>query len=77
MGWVVEVAILIGLLYYLGSGEAPLLDIVAYGGYAFAGLSLAVIAKLLWSYSYSTALCWTKSSITKDQRIYHSFFDAG
>ncbi|XP_077233530.1 uncharacterized protein LOC143875817 isoform X2 [Tasmannia lanceolata] len=53
LGWFLQVALLKGMLYLLGSGEAPLLDIVAYGGYAFTGLSLAVLAGIFfWSYAY-------------------------
>lgn len=49
-------------LLSLGSAEAPLLDIAAYGGYAFAGLCLAGFAKIMWGYSYyalmpCTCLC--------------------
>ncbi|KAH0464477.1 hypothetical protein IEQ34_007263 [Dendrobium chrysotoxum] len=57
-GWLFEVLILKGILYSMGSGEAPLLDIVAYGGYAFAALSLAIIARILWSFSYYFMLPW-------------------
>ncbi|PIA33978.1 hypothetical protein AQUCO_03900095v1 [Aquilegia coerulea] len=38
-------------LYLLGSGEAPLLDIVAYAGYAFTGMCVAVVGRIMWSYS--------------------------
>lgn len=47
------------MLLSLGGGEAPLLDIVAYGGYAFTGLSLAVFAKITWGYSYYALMPWT------------------
>ncbi|PKU71298.1 protein YIF1B-B [Dendrobium catenatum] len=57
-GWLFEVLILEGILYSMGSGEAPLLDIVAYGGYAFAALSLAIMARLFWSFSYYFMLPW-------------------
>ncbi|XP_073005187.1 uncharacterized protein [Typha latifolia] len=57
-GWIMQVALLKGLLYSLGGGESPLLDITAYGGYAFTGLSLAIVARLLWSYSYYFLMPW-------------------
>ncbi|XP_038989937.1 protein YIF1B-B-like [Phoenix dactylifera] len=57
-GWFFHILLLKGLLYSLGSGEAPLLDIVAYAGYGFAGLSLAVLARIFWSYSYYFLLPW-------------------
>ncbi|XP_020691386.1 protein YIF1B-B [Dendrobium catenatum] len=52
VGWVLQVMLLKGLLYSLGSGEAPLFDIVAYGGYAYTGICIGVLARLCWSYSY-------------------------
>lgn len=57
-GWFIQVLLLKGLLYSLGSGEAPLLDIVAYGGYAFTGLALTMLARLCWSYSYYFLMPW-------------------
>ncbi|KAJ8506575.1 hypothetical protein OPV22_007461 [Ensete ventricosum] len=57
-GWFMQVLLLKGLLYSLGSGEAPLLDIVSYGGYAFTGLSLTMLARLCWSYSYYFLMPW-------------------
>ena len=46
-------------LLSLGSGEAPLLDIVAYAGYTFTGLCLAVLGKIIWGYSYYVLIPWT------------------
>ncbi|XP_042373264.1 protein YIF1B-B-like [Zingiber officinale] len=57
-GWFMQVLLLKGLLYSLGSSEAPLLDVVAYGGYAFTGLSLNMLARLCWSYSYYFLMPW-------------------
>ncbi|XP_020574626.1 protein YIF1B-like isoform X2 [Phalaenopsis equestris] len=57
-GWLLEVLILKGILYSMGSGEAPLFDIVAYGGYAFAALSLAIMTRMFWSFSYYFMLPW-------------------
>ena len=42
----------------LGRGEAPLLDIVAYAGYGFAGTSLAMLVRIYWSFSYYFVLPW-------------------
>lgn len=57
-GWLVEVVLLKGMLYYLGSGEAPLMDVIAYAGYAFTGLSLALFGKLLSAYAYYGLMVW-------------------
>ena len=57
-GWFVQVALLKGLVHSIGSGETPLLDIVAYGGYAFTGLSLSILVRLIWSYSYYFVMPW-------------------
>ncbi|KAG2261308.1 hypothetical protein Bca52824_068387 [Brassica carinata] len=46
-------------LLSLGSAEVPLLDIVAYGGYAFSGLCLVGFAKIMWGYSYYALMPWT------------------
>ncbi|KAJ6859992.1 hypothetical protein NC651_036350 [Populus alba x Populus x berolinensis] len=40
------------ILLSLGSGEAPLSDIVAYAGYTFTGMCFAVLGKILSGYSY-------------------------
>ncbi|KAF9621878.1 hypothetical protein IFM89_028466 [Coptis chinensis] len=52
LGWFLQVLLLKVSLYSLGSGEAPLLDIVAYAGYAFTGMCVAVMGRIMWSYSY-------------------------
>ncbi|KAL5543156.1 hypothetical protein UlMin_010866 [Ulmus minor] len=59
LGWFLQVALLKLTLLSLGSGEAPLLDIVAYGGYCFTGLCLAVLGRILWGYSYYFLIVWT------------------
>ncbi|OMO68014.1 Hrf1 [Corchorus capsularis] len=59
LGWFTEVMLLKIALLSMGSGEAPLLDIMAYGGYTFAGLCLAVIGKIIWSYLYYFLMPWT------------------
>ena len=53
-----QVILIKGLLYTLGSGESPLLDIVAYAGYGFAGISVAMLVRIFWSYSYYFMLPW-------------------
>ncbi|XP_071917720.1 uncharacterized protein [Coffea arabica] len=58
VGWFLQVALLKMSLFSLSGGEAPLLDIVAYAGYTFTGLSLAVVGKLIWSYSYYVLIPW-------------------
>lgn len=58
LGWFLQVALLKLTLLSLGSGEAPLLDIVAYAGYCFTGLCLAVVGRILWGYSYYFLMPW-------------------
>lgn len=53
-----QVLLLKGLLYFMGSGDAPLLDFVAYAGYVFVSISLAILSRILWSYSYYFLLPW-------------------
>ncbi|KAK4720217.1 hypothetical protein R3W88_018555 [Solanum pinnatisectum] len=59
VGWFLEVSLLKMTLFSLGSGEAPLLDIVSYAGYAFAGLSIALLGTIIWSHSYYFLMPWT------------------
>ncbi|KMZ71846.1 Protein YIF1B-B [Zostera marina] len=56
-GWLMQIILLKGFLYSLGR-ESPLLDIVSYAGYAFTGMSIAVMAKIFWSYSYYFIMPW-------------------
>ncbi|KAF8389232.1 hypothetical protein HHK36_025925 [Tetracentron sinense] len=58
IGWLLQVLLLKATLHSLGSVEAPLLDAVAYGGYAFTGVALALLAKIVWSYSYYIVIMW-------------------
>ncbi|XP_019082942.1 PREDICTED: protein YIF1A isoform X2 [Camelina sativa] len=53
VGWFLQVMLLKISLLSLGSGEAPLLDIVAYAGYTFTGLCLAVLFAEARSYDSS------------------------
>ncbi|XP_047334636.1 protein YIF1B-like [Impatiens glandulifera] len=62
LGWFMQVSLLRVSLFSLGSGEAPLLDIVAYGGYTFTGMCVAVLGRIISGYSYyflmpCTSLC--------------------
>jgi hypothetical protein len=59
LGWFLQVALLKVTLLSLGSGEAPLLDIVAYAGYTFTGMCVAVLGKIIWGYSYYALMPWT------------------
>lgn len=59
LGWFLQVALLKVTLLSLGTSEAPLLDIVAYAGYTFTGLALAVLGKILIRYSYFVIMPWT------------------
>ncbi|XP_043702111.1 protein YIF1B-B-like [Telopea speciosissima] len=59
LGWFLQVMVLKLSLYSLGGGEAPFLDIVAYGGYAFTGTCLAVLGRIMWSYAYYFLMPWT------------------
>ncbi|MBA0612275.1 hypothetical protein Godav_012901 [Gossypium davidsonii] len=58
-GWFLQVMLLKVTLLSLGSGEAPLLDIMAYAGYTFTGLCLAVLGRIVWRYSYYFLMPWT------------------
>lgn len=58
VGWFLQVALLKMSMLSLGSGEAPLLDIVAYAGYSFAGLCVAGLGKLIWGPSYYVVMPW-------------------
>ncbi|PPS04535.1 hypothetical protein GOBAR_AA16126 [Gossypium barbadense] len=57
-GWFLQVSLLKVTLLSLGSGEAPLLDILAYAGYAFTGMCLAVLGRIIWRYSYYFVMPW-------------------
>ncbi|XP_021714445.1 protein YIF1B-A-like [Chenopodium quinoa] len=56
VGWIFQVVGLKVSLMSLSIGETPLLDIVAYAGYAFTGISLALFGKLFWRHSYYIVL---------------------
>jgi len=58
VGWLAQVLLLRAHLSSMGSSEAPLVDVVAYAGYAFASMSLAILARIFWNYSYYFVLPW-------------------
>lgn len=45
--WLFQVLLIKATLHSLGDGEIPLLDVVAYGGYTFVAVSVALMAKLI------------------------------
>ncbi|KAI9083410.1 hypothetical protein K1719_034624 [Acacia pycnantha] len=51
LGWFMQATLLKVTLFSLGSEEAPLLDIMAYAGYTFAGMCLAVFGRIV-------SACW-------------------
>lgn len=59
LGWAAQTILLKSSLFALGSGDAPTLDVVAYGGYSFIGVSVSVLARMIWSYAYYITLPWT------------------
>ena len=58
-GWFLQVMLLKVTLLSLGSGEIPLLDILAYAGYTFTGMCLPVLGRIIWRYSYYFLMPWT------------------
>lgn len=59
IGWVLETILLKASLFTLGSANAPTLDVVAYGGYAFIGISVTVVTRFLSIYAYYFAWVYT------------------
>lgn len=59
VGWFFQVLLLKVPLMLLSSGETPFLDLIAYAGYAFTGISLALLGKLLLRHSYYPVLLLT------------------
>jgi hypothetical protein len=47
IGWAAEIVLLRGSLYALGSGEASIFDIIAYSGYAYVGICVTVLGRIL------------------------------
>ncbi|XP_054804434.1 uncharacterized protein LOC129307480 isoform X1 [Prosopis cineraria] len=59
LGWFMQAMLLKVTLFSLAGGEAPLLDIMAYAGYTFAGMCLAVLGRILSGYSYYILMPFT------------------
>eukprot|EP00897_Mesotaenium_endlicherianum_P008816 jgi/Mesen1/7963/ME000422S07115 len=59
IGWALEVVLLRFILYSLGSGDAPLMDLIAYAGYVFVGVTVALLSWLVWHHSYYVVVAWT------------------
>ncbi|GBG73047.1 hypothetical protein CBR_g12765 [Chara braunii] len=59
IAWGVQWVLMRGFLYALGSGEAPMLDLVAYTGYAFVGVSVSILSFVLMSWLYWIVWAWT------------------
>jgi len=58
VGWFLQVMLLKVSLLSLGGGEAPLLDLIAYAGYSFSGLCVAIAARITLSYAYYFIVLW-------------------
>lgn len=58
VGWLLQVMVLKAALVSLGGGEAPLLDIVAYAGYTFTGMCIAVVGRMSFGYAYYFIVIW-------------------
>ncbi|KAF5749506.1 Integral membrane HRF1 family protein [Tripterygium wilfordii] len=56
--WIFQVVLLEATLHILGDGDVPLLDIVAYGGYTFVALSVSLMARIMWIYSFYIVTLW-------------------
>ncbi|GAV76530.1 YIF1 domain-containing protein [Cephalotus follicularis] len=63
VGWVTQVLLLKISLLSLGGGEALFLDLVAYGGYTFTGMCVAVLGRIMLSYAYYLIVLWTCMSM--------------
>ncbi|XP_006343730.1 protein YIF1B-like [Solanum tuberosum] len=50
--WLLQILLLEATLHSLGSGEVPLLDIVAYGGYIFVNASIILLCRIIWDYAF-------------------------
>ncbi|CAN1345205.1 Protein YIF1B [Linum perenne] len=60
VGWVTQVMLLKVSLLSLGGGEAPVLDVVAYAGYTFTGMCIAMMGRIVLHYaSYYLIIIWT------------------
>ena len=56
--WLFQVLLLEATLHTLGDGDVPFLDIVAYGGYTFAAVSIILLSRIVWSYCFYVVTLW-------------------
>ncbi|KAK5814164.1 hypothetical protein PVK06_029616 [Gossypium arboreum] len=57
LGWLFQV-LLEATLHTFGDGDVPLLDIVAYVGYTFVAVSITIVWRTIWSYSFYVVAVW-------------------
>ncbi|XP_024362517.1 uncharacterized protein [Physcomitrium patens] len=74
LAWFLETILLKSLGWVLGTVDAPTLDIVAYGGYSFIGVSLSVFAHVFSTYAYHitwiyTSLCMASFLVRTMKRL--------
>ncbi|CAI0394592.1 unnamed protein product, partial [Linum tenue] len=56
--WLSEILLLEATIHALGDGDLPLLDVVAYGGYAFVTVSIAMATRIVWGSSFFAVALW-------------------
>ncbi|KDP38688.1 hypothetical protein JCGZ_04041 [Jatropha curcas] len=56
--WLFQLLLLEATLRSLGDGDVPLLDVVAYGGYTFAAVSVAVLSRITCRYCFYIVTLW-------------------
>lgn len=59
VGWFSQAMLLKVSMVSLGGREAPLLDMVAYAGYTFTGMCLAVLGRITLRYACYLIILWT------------------
>eukprot|EP00245_Coleochaete_scutata_P009456 TRINITY_DN3116_c0_g1_i1.p1 TRINITY_DN3116_c0_g1~~TRINITY_DN3116_c0_g1_i1.p1 ORF type:complete len:312 (+),score=35.82 TRINITY_DN3116_c0_g1_i1:158-1093(+) len=66
LAWILDIFIMRSSLYTLGSTDAPILDLVAYSGYSFVGISFSILAGMAgrWAgmagrWIYWLVMAWT------------------
>ncbi|KAJ3670141.1 hypothetical protein LUZ60_010465 [Juncus effusus] len=57
-GWIFQIILLKIILSSIGSSEVPFLDLASYSGYSFTYLSLALISRVFWGFSYYFVTAW-------------------
>lgn len=63
IGWFVETILVRFILYTVGTAEVPILDLVAYSGYFFVGISTSLFSWLCWHHSYYVVTIITRSCV--------------